>query len=269
VACVGAKPIGATNCLNFGNPERPEIMWQFARAVEGIGAACRALDIPITGGNVSLYNETDGHAVLPTPVLGVVGLIEDAERVVQSAFCAEGDRVILFGETQHELGGSEYLKVVHGRIRGYPPALDLGREAALQGLLVEGASSGLIRSAQDCAEGGIAIALAECCIAKGFGVRVDLPIVKADGAGGFDEVTTLFSESASRAIVSVDPAREAQLLLLAERYQVSARRIGRVGGERIQVFIDGRDVIDEPLDEVTYAWNAAIERYFEPARAIA
>src|SRR6266513_3155861 len=169
VACAGALPIGATNCLNFGNPEKPEIMWQFAQAVEGMGAACRALDIPITGGNVSLYNETDGRAVLPTPVLGVVGLIEDADAVVTRAFRTDGDVVVLLGESFDELGGSEYLNVIHGLIRGVPPALDLKREAALHRVLIEGAGNGLIRSAQDCSEGGLAITLAECCIGTGLG----------------------------------------------------------------------------------------------------
>src|SRR5688500_9075781 len=121
VACAGGQPIGATNCLNFGNPEKPEVMWQFARAVEGIGAACRALDIPITGGNVSLYNETDGRAVLPTPVLGVVGLIEDASTVVRRTFRSDGDAVMLLGGSYEELGGSEYLKVIHGLVKGVPP----------------------------------------------------------------------------------------------------------------------------------------------------
>ena len=139
VACAGGQPIGATNCLNFGNPQRPEIMWQFAQAVEGIGDACRALDIPITGGNVSLYNETDGRAVLPTPVLGVVGLIEDADRVVRRVFQAAGDTIVLLGESKPELGGSEYLHTMHGLTRGLPPPLDLAREAALQRLLVDGA----------------------------------------------------------------------------------------------------------------------------------
>src|SRR4029453_4459633 len=155
-------PIGATNCLNFGNPQKPEIMWQFAKAVEGMGAACRALEIPITGGNVSLYNETDGRGVLPTPVLGVVGLIEDADRVVGRAFRSAGDVVILLGESRAELGGSEYLKIIHGLIRGLPPALDLSREAALQRLLVDGSARGVIRSAHDCSEGGLAVTIAEC-----------------------------------------------------------------------------------------------------------
>src|SRR5258706_6931158 len=125
VACAGGEPIGATNCLNFGNPERPEIMWQFARAVEGIAEACRALDIPITGGNVSLYNETDGKAIYPTPIIGVVGLIEDASRVLTRAFRGGGDAVLLLGDDRGELGGSEYLKVIHGLVRGDAPALDL------------------------------------------------------------------------------------------------------------------------------------------------
>ena len=269
VACVGGLPIGATNCLNFGNPERPEIMWQFARAVEGMGAACRALDIPITGGNVSLYNETDGRAVLPTPVLGVVGLIEDASRVVRRAFRARGDFIVLLGVTGDELGGSEYLKVVHGMIRGVPPSLDLTREAALHRVLNQGASRGLIRSAQDCSEGGFVIALAECCIATGLGANVNIDPVAAMTAPAFADIAALFSESASRAIISVAPQAEAELLSVAARHDVPVRRIGVVGGSRIQVAIDGRSVIDEPLIDVERTWNMAIERYFEPARAIA
>jgi phosphoribosylformylglycinamidine synthase len=269
VACAGGLPIGATNCLNFGNPEKPEIMWQFARAVEGMGAACRALDIPITGGNVSLYNETDGRAVLPTPVIGVVGLIEDSSAVVRCGFRSQGDVVMLLGETRDELGGSEYLKVVHGMVRGTPPALGLAREAALHRVLVDGASTGLIRSAQDCSEGGFLITLAECCIGTGFGSRVDVPAVKPVGAEAFADVATLFSETASRVIVSTAPDREAELLDLASRHQVPVRRIGIVGGARIQVAIDGRRVIDEPLADAERVWNTAIDRYFDVARAIA
>src|SRR4029078_4901292 len=125
VACAGGLPVGATNCLNFGNPQKPDIMWQFAKAVEGMGAACRALDIPITGGNVSLYNETDGRGVLPTPVIGVVGLIEDAGKAARRPFRAAGDVVVLLGDSYDELGGSEYLNLAHGIVRGMPPALHL------------------------------------------------------------------------------------------------------------------------------------------------
>jgi phosphoribosylformylglycinamidine synthase len=267
VACAGAVPIGATNCLNFGNPERPEIMWQFGRAVEGMGAACRALDIPITGGNVSLYNETDGRGVLPTPVIGIVGLIDDADMALRRAFRTAGDVVILLGESRDELGGSEYLKVTHGLIRGTPPALDLSREVALQRLLVKGAASGLIRSAQDCAEGGLAVALAECCFGTGIGVDVDVPAVSS--SPGFADIATLFGESASRVVVSVSAAREAELLALAQREHVPARRIGVATGNRISVAIDGRAVLDEPLADGEYVWSTAIGKYFEPARAIA
>jgi phosphoribosylformylglycinamidine synthase subunit PurL len=267
VACAGAVPIGATNCLNFGNPERPEIMWQFGRAVEGMGAACRALDIPITGGNVSLYNETDGRGVLPTPVIGVVGLIDDADMAVQRALRAPGDIVILLGDSRDELGGSEYLKMIHGLIRGVPPALDLVREAALQRVLIAGAASGLIRSAQDCAEGGLAVALSECCFGTGIGVDVDVPATLSSAS--FVDIATLFGESASRVIVSVAAPREAELMALAQREQVPARRIGVAGGHRITMAIDGRAVLDEPLADAEYTWSTSIEKYFEPARAIA
>ncbi|HEX7779796.1 MAG TPA: phosphoribosylformylglycinamidine synthase subunit PurL, partial [Vicinamibacterales bacterium] len=149
VACAGAQPLGATNCLNFGNPERPDIMWQFAEAVAGLGEACRALDIPVTGGNVSLYNETDGRAILPTPVVGVVGLLQDAANVRGRVFPEEHLEILLLGEGRGELGGSEYLKATFGLIRGVPPTLDLGRERALQRLVVDLISRGLIRSAHD------------------------------------------------------------------------------------------------------------------------
>src|SRR6185503_1473820 len=175
VACAGARPLGATNCLNFGNPERPGIMWQFAKAVEGIGAACRALGVPITGGNVSLYNETDGTAIYPTPVIGVVGLLEHADRVVSRRFRESGDAIVLLGEDRGELGGSEYLKVVHNLVRGVPPALDLEAERALQALLVTLAGERLMRSAHDCSDGGLAAAVAECCFDTiGIGAEVSV-----------------------------------------------------------------------------------------------
>jgi phosphoribosylformylglycinamidine synthase len=267
VACAGAQPIGATNCLNFGNPEKPEVMWQFVRAVEGMGAACRALDVPITGGNVSLYNETDGRAVLPTPVIGIVGLIADAERIARRTFQAAEDAVILLGESRAELGGSEYLKVVHGLVRGVPPAIDLAREAALQRLLVEGIATGLIRSAHDCAEGGFAVALAECCFDTGLGVSADLLCVET--VDGFAEIATLFSESASRVIVSASPSAVPDVLARAAALNVPAVRIGTVGGNRIRISVAGRVALDESLPESEALWAGALEGYFERARAIA
>ena len=268
VACSGGLPIGATNCLNFGNPEKPDVMWQFAEAVRGMGDACRTLGIPITGGNVSLYNETDGRAVLPTPVLGVVGLIEDAARTVRRAFGTAGDAVVLLGQSRDELGGSALLHVLHGLIRGLPPALDLAREAALQRLLVDGAARGLMRSAHDCAEGGLAVALAECCFDGGLGVEVDVPAVPA-GSPGYGDAATLFGESASRVVVSVDAGRLAELLELAAAAGVPARRIGVAGGDRIRIAIDGRQVLDESRSEAEQIWATAVGDRFERQPAVA
>ena len=204
VACAGGEPIGATNCLNFGNPERPEIMWQFARAIEGISAACRALDIPITGGNVSLYNETDGRAIYPTPVLGIVGLIQDAAKTLGRSFREPGAVIVLFGESRHELGGSEYLKVTEDLVAGRPPDVRLDSERALQRFIVAAAREGLLRSAHDCAEGGLAVTLAESAFGSGgIGLDVDVaPVPSADHAGeGWSLAAAVFSESASRVVV--------------------------------------------------------------------
>jgi phosphoribosylformylglycinamidine synthase subunit PurL len=268
VACAGARPIAATNCLNFGNPEKPEVMWQLARAIEGMGAACRALDIPITGGNVSLYNETDGRAVLPTPVLGVIGVLENADAVVRRTFQNPGDAVILLGESRDELGGSEYLKVAHGMLRGVPPGLDLARESALQQVLVDGAAAGLLRSAHDCAEGGVAVTIAECCFDTPFGVDVDLPPVAAL-APGFAAVAALFGESASRAIVSATAAQAPAVLALAGAAGVPAVQVGVVGGDHIRLSVDGRRLVDEPLANADRMWSTAIEAHFERNRVIA
>ena len=268
VACAGGLPIGATNCLNFGNPERPEIMWQFGRAVEGMGAACRALDIPITGGNVSLYNETDGRGVLPTPVIGVVGLIDDADRVVGRAFRAAGDIVVLLGNTRNELGGSEFLHVVHDQIRGLPPQLDLSHEAALQRFLVEGAAAGVIRSAHDCAEGGVAVTLAECCFDTPFGVDAHLSGI-LDAPADYRDAATLFSETPSRVVVSVAPGELTALLSMAGRLGVPANQIGLVGGRRIQITVGGSPAINESVADAERIWATAIESWFEDRRAIA
>ena len=270
VACTGALPIGATNCLNFGNPERPEIMWQFARAVEGLGAACRALDIPITGGNVSLYNETDGRPVLPTPVVGIVGLLEQADAVVGQTFRQAGDVVVLLGDSRAELGGSEYLKVVHGLIQGRPPVLDLARERALQSVLVGGAAAGLLRSAHDCAEGGLAVALAECTFGSGFGVEASVAAVAVDRAdAAFADLAAVFGESASRVVVSVAGEQVGQLIGRAEAAGVPAVAVGRVGGDRIRLSVDGRPVIDEDQAVAEEIWSTALEDAVVRPRAIA
>jgi len=266
VACAGGEPIGATNCLNFGNPERPEIMWQFGQAVEGITAACKALDIPITGGNVSLYNETDGKAIYPTPVLGVVGLVEDARRVVGRSFKDSGDSIILLGETHHELGGSEYLKVTQRVVAGMPPRVDLKAEKALQQLLVRGVREGLIRSAHDAAEGGVAVTLAECAFGTGgVGLKVDLP--GAAAPDGWVPTSTLFSESASRVVVSVAPDQLGALLALAKAFGVPALEIGSTGTSRITLSINGRNVIDMPVGDAEAIWDVVLDNCFKQRAA--
>jgi phosphoribosylformylglycinamidine synthase subunit PurL len=201
-------------------------------------------------------------------VLGVVGLIEDADTVVRRAFRSAGDVVILLGDSHDELGGSEYLKVVHGLIRGVPPKLDLAREAALQRLLVDGAAAGLIRSAHDCAEGGFAVTVAESCFDSSLGVDVDVAGVGSDAVTSRD-IATLFGESASRVVVSVSAERASELLLMAAAVDVPAIRIGVVGGDRIRISVDGRKLLDESLVAAEQVWSMAIEEYFERRRAIA
>jgi phosphoribosylformylglycinamidine synthase len=258
VACAGGLPVGATNCLNFGNPERSEIMWQFAEAVAGIGEACRALDLPITGGNVSLYNETDGAPILPTPVIGVVGVIEDATTVRARAFPAAGLAIVQFGENHGELGGSEYLKTVHGLLRGRPPKLDLAREAALQRLLVELAARRLLESAHDCSEGGLAVTLAECCFdSGGIGAEISVPAAAADG--DVDRIAaTLFGESATRVLAGVRPDQVDEVLAAAVAVDVPASVVGRTGGSRIRVRVDDRDALDCAVSDAEETWTKSL-----------
>ncbi len=251
VACAGALPIAATNNLNFGNPEKPEIMWQFAEAVAGIGEACRALDTPITGGNVSLYNETDGTAILPTPVLGIVGVIEDATKVLTRTFKRAGTPVVLLGTTRDELGGSEYLARLHGLIRGKAPTLDLEAEKRLQRLLVDAAAEGLLLSAHDCSEGGLAVTLSECCFDTG-GIGVT-----ASASASY----ALFSESASRVVVSTSHEDLELFLKRAAGAGVPAEVIGETGGSGIQLRA-GDVSIAISVAEAEQIWSTALERYF-------
>jgi phosphoribosylformylglycinamidine synthase len=248
VASAGAVPIGATNCLNFGNPEKPEVMGQLVKAIQGIGDACRALDIPITGGNVSLYNETDGRPIFPTPVIGVVGLLEDADTALRRWFVAEGDFVYLLGTTGEDLGGSELLKVVHGKVAGRPPRLDVEAEKRLHALLAEGASRGIVRSAHDASEGGLAVALAECSFRgpeAGPGGRFELP-------GALRPDVLLFSETPSRAVVTTRD--ELRLPELARRHGVPWARIGMVGGDRLTLASAGQTFLDLPVARLHEAW---------------
>jgi phosphoribosylformylglycinamidine synthase len=268
VACAGAKPLAATNCLNFGNPERPAIMWQFARAVEGIGEACKALDVPITGGNVSLYNETDGRAIDPTPVIGVVGLLEHADCALTRRFRGSGDVIVLFGEGRGELGGSEYLETVHDLVRGLPPALDLSAERALQHLLVDLAAERLIYSAHDCSDGGLAITLAECCFGNaGLGAEASIDGVNVGQDSRLNDAAALFGESASRVVVSATPDNVTDILQRAAAAHVPARVIGETGGNRLRIAVAGRVIVDLLVDDAERVWSTAIEQVF--ARKVA
>jgi phosphoribosylformylglycinamidine synthase II len=265
VACAGARPLGATNCLNFGNPERPAIMWQLARAVEGIGVACRALGVPITGGNVSLYNETDGRAIYPTPVIGVVGLLAHADRVVSRRFQAQGDVVVLLGEGQSrgELGGSEYLKLVHGVVRGMPPSIDLDAERALQMFVVELAEARLVRSAHDCSDGGLGVTIAECCFdTAGIGADVSIDRVAVSRAEGLNRAAALFGESATRVVVSAAAGAVSEIVQRASVAGVPARIIGRTGGRSLRIAVSGEMAVDVLLADAERAWSDAIQRYF-------
>ena len=263
VACAGALPVAATNCLNFGNPERPAIMWQFAQAVEGIGEACRALNVPITGGNVSLYNETDGKAIYPTPIIGVVGVLERADCMVGRRFQESGDVIVLLGEGRGELGGSQYLETLHDLVRGLPPRLNLDAERALQRVVVDLASARLIRSAHDCSDGGLAVTLAECCFdTGGAGAEVSIDALNIGRDSRLNDAVALFGESASRVVVSVPPDSVTEILQRAALAGVLARVIGETGGNRLRIAVAGRSIVDVSVDEAERVWSTAIEGVF-------
>ena len=252
VATTGARPLAITNCMNFGNPERPEVMWAFAETVRGMAHACRGLGTPVTGGNVSFYNESGDSSVYPTPVVGVLGLIEDYRLLVGPAFPASALAVYLLGETLPELGGSEFAEVVLGRVAGRPPALDIGREAALHRLLRAAARTDLLASAHDCSDGGIAVALAECAIAGDTGFAVTLP-------GDLPAHVGLFSESASRVVVSVLPERADALEAMALEHEMPFARLGETGGPRM-VFDATFEV---SVAEARAVYEAAIPRLMD------
>ncbi len=249
VACSGALPIALTNCLNFGNPEKPEIFWQFVQSVEGLAEGCRRLDTPVVGGNVSFYNESFGEAIYPTPIIGMLGLLENVERRVASAFSREGDHVVLLGDTRDELGGSEFLKVVHGIVAGKPPTLDWDAEKAVQACVVRAAAAGLLTSAHDLSEGGLAVALAESCLQGGTGVHVEI-------MGVLPPHVALFSESQSRVLASVPAERLADLEDIAAELDVPVHVLGTTGGERLEI----KGILDISLGDMVDVYDNALER---------
>jgi phosphoribosylformylglycinamidine synthase len=254
VACTGARPTAITNCLNFGNPRRPEVYFQLREAIAGMGDACRALGTPVTGGNVSLYNESPSGAVYPTPVIGMVGLIDSIEHITRTAFREPGDAIVLFGEPADELGGSEYLSRMHGVVAGAPPRCDLDRERAVIEALLEAIRAKLVRSAHDCSEGGLAVAIAECTMANRESMRgadVDL--------GAWSSVApraALFGETQGRIVIST--AEPARVLAIAERHGVPAREIGRVTSDARLRIVAGNRTIDAPLSRLASLYYRAI-----------
>ena len=261
VACSGAIPVGATNCLNFGNPEKPHIMWQFSQTIDGITKACEELEVPITGGNVSFYNETLGEGIYPTPVLGVVGILEDVHKAVKMHFAAPARTIVLLHgsdagditDAETEFGSSEYAKEILGSLWGYPPELDLEKEAALQKATIELVQQGLLDSAHDCSDGGIAVALAEKGFAKGLGAKVNLT------SGGLFAEYALFGEDASRIIVSCDPSHVARIKEVSAKFDVAADVIGETIPERLEIVLDGETIVSSTISDIKDSYEAALQ----------
>ena len=271
VACVGATPAAGTNCLNFGNPEKPYIMWQLSQAIDGITRACEELEIPITGGNVSLYNETLGEGIYPTPVLGIVGILEDVEATARMYFREPGRTLILLRGSEPgdatdgeiEFGSSEYAKEILDVLWGFPPALELEKEAALIKCVIEVIEARLADSVHDCSEGGLAVALAESCFQKGVGANVrlasaDLPIE-----------CVLFGEDASRIVLSCDPRHVKRIQQLALQHGILAEVIGETAGKTVEIFVDGKIAVSASVADLRSDFEGALEKALHSETAVA
>jgi phosphoribosylformylglycinamidine synthase len=262
VACVGATPAAGTNCLNFGNPEKPYIMWQLSQAIDGITKACEELEIPITGGNVSLYNETLGEAIYPTPVLGVVGILEDVETTASMHFREPGRALILLRgsepgdatDAEIEFGSSEYAKEILDALWGFPPALELEKEAALIRCLIEVIQARLVDSVHDCSEGGLAVALSESCFEKGVGASVRL------ASGDLPIECILFGEDASRVVLSCDPKQVKRIEQLAVQHGITAELMGETVTRTLDIFVDGKIAVSAPVETLRADFEGALEK---------
>ncbi|MGG1401345.1 phosphoribosylformylglycinamidine synthase subunit PurL [Bacillus salipaludis] len=251
VVCSGAEPLAITDNLNFGSPEKPEIFWQFEKAADGISEACRQLNTPVIGGNVSLYNESNGEAIFPTPTIGMVGLIKDIEQITTQEFKKDGDFIFLVGETKAEIGGSEYQKIVTGKIEGRPPQLNLSLERNIQAFTLKVIREGFVQSAHDAAEGGLAVAIAESCISGNIGAEIQLT----------DELRTdisLFSETQSRIVLSVLKEHVGKVQEIAKLMEVPIIEIGKVRGKELSISHNGKIVISQPIADLSKAWRNAI-----------
>jgi phosphoribosylformylglycinamidine synthase len=261
VACTGARPVAATNCLNFGNPEKPPIMGQFSAVIDGMSEACLKLGTPITGGNVSFYNETLGEGIYPTPVMGVVGIVDDVTKVVGSSFLRQGRAVLLLeasvgepaSELEAALGSSEYARVALGKLWGRPPGIDLDGELRLQQLLIQLAAGSLIDSAKDISEGGLAVTLAEKCFANGVGASINL------SGGKLSRILALFGEMPSRVLVSCDLAHVCGIQEVAKQREILAVPLGTTIDDSLKISIDGVPVVSVAVAELKQAWTSALE----------
>ena len=265
IVCSGATPLALTNCLNFGNPEKPTVYYQMSRAIDGMAAAARVLETPVISGNVSLYNESFGNAIYPTPVIGMVGLLEGREPV-PSAFQAEGDVVGVLGPwsvTPDTLGGSSYLAEVHATRAGRPPQLDLDIERAVQQVTLAASAAGLIRSAHDCSDGGLAVALAECCMWSRLGLRGELQLPEQLTSDPLAVTALLFGEAPSRIVLSAAPENWAALSALAEEHGMLLTRLGVVGGERLTF----PSLLDSAVDEMYHTWRQGFRSVEETPEA--
>jgi phosphoribosylformylglycinamidine synthase len=268
VVCSGARPLAITNCLNFANPERPEVMWAFSETIDGIGEVCRALNVPVTGGNVSLYNETEGRGIYPTPVIGMLGAIEDAKHITTQWFKEAGDAIVLLGATRADLGASELLAMLAGEVSGAVPRLDLNAELAAQRVCLAAVEEGLVTSAHDCADGGLAVALAESCFSSyrraAIGAEIDLSR-HAALSGLNDAIALLFSESPSRILLGVKPEHVERVKALAAQSGVACAAIGQTGGDRLSITCDGETLVEAPVATLEDAWRGALPRHLDRA----
>jgi phosphoribosylformylglycinamidine (FGAM) synthase-like enzyme len=261
VVCVGAQPIAITNCLNFASPERPEVMWSFSEIIDGMTEACRAFNTPVVSGNVSFYNETEGRGVLPTPVIGMVGLIEDVKRVIQTGFKNPGDFVALLGATCEDLSVSQYAVTCNEEnldemiADGRAPVLDLEAERAVQTACLRAAEAGLLHSAHDCSDGGLAVALAECCFSS---LNRDACGADIDITGDYDAITRLFSESPSRIVISFDESALGDIEEIVAAASCPLTLLGNVGSDRLRIVSDGEEVIQLDVAEMEKAWRGSL-----------
>jgi len=263
LACSGAKPVALTNCLNFASPERPEVMWQFSETVDGMAEACRALETPVTGGNVSFYNETDGRGIFPTPVIGMVGIIEDIHHVRTQWFKNEGSLIILLGETADDLGATQYTEITGGRIDGPVPRLDLEREIAVINACLKMIQEDLVQSAHDCSDGGLAVALAESAFSS---YRREAVGFKVELEGNLSMEALLFAETPSRIVLSAEDHFLGRIREIAREYNAPLSVIGRTGGDRIGISVRGQSVIDRPVAEAEIAWRGVLPSLLEISR---